>query len=75
MAAPFLAYLFLNTIGGLGYVLRISQRLNKLGCASTRNFIMHAHIMIAAILFWQKLSAACASDAVQNVDQCKKLTW
>jgi hypothetical protein len=75
MVAHFIAYLSLNAIGGLGYILQIPERFKKFGCVFTRDFMMHAYIIIAAIFFWQKLSAACASGAIQDVDQCKKLTW
>lgn len=75
MRAHFISYISLTATGGLCYMLQIPERLTKLGCGSTSKLIMHAHTIIAGILFWQRLSTAYVSDATPSVDQCRELTW
>jgi hypothetical protein len=73
MILPFVAYMGLNGIAGLIYILGIPDIFWE---SETRQFsevLMHAGIMLAAVYLSNQLLVAEKNDNIFSADQCGKL--
>lgn len=75
MALHFITFLSINAIGGLNFFLRVPERLAGIRSHPISCFIMHASVIMTAIVLSQKLLSAKTSDNTFLLDGCRGLSW
>lgn len=75
MIPSFIAFLSLNAVGGLNFLLRVPERFRRIRSHPISCFMLHASILMAAIFLSERIFAAKASDATFPADECRRLTW
>lgn len=75
MIPSFVAFLSLNAVGGLNFLLRVPERFRGIRSHPISCFMMHASILIAATLLSERMLTAKVSEATFSANECRRLTW